>query len=127
MIKLNYAFDYEYDWVVNRTQRLDRALRGEDDATKVIIPTTPDELAGAARIQKGGHQNSFLQPLPFFSIVNEAAQFVGLSKRGMDLAEKTEDVEPEKKPLKNQTMFVLDRRHTLVPTNPVTLEFEPGD
>jgi hypothetical protein len=120
MVKNNYAFDYQYDWVVSRRNRLDAALRGTQDPTKVIIPTTQDELVGAERFKAGRH--AFSEPLPFFAILNHVQMFVARSK--WKPKNEPED-EPEKPPPppeiqlpKEQTMFLLDPRYTEFDVDP---------
>ncbi|OHS98372.1 CK1 family protein kinase [Tritrichomonas foetus] len=124
MVKLNFAFDFEYDWVINKTQRLNDALRGASDQADLIIKTSPNELKGAAKA-RSGKQNGFWQPLPFFAMMNEAAKFVGMSRKGLEAAEK-EDSKKVALP-KEQKMFLLDPRETQIPKMPVQIEFEPGN
>jgi serine/threonine protein kinase len=122
MVKNNYAFDYKYDWVFKRSERIYKALTGQSDATKVIIPVSPDEIAGASRVVRTQTQNSFYQPLPFFSVVHEASQFVGLSKAGRRSNE--DDAKPKQVSLpKQQSIFVLDRRHTNLLSEPFSMDF----
>ena len=137
MVKNNYAFDYQYDWVINRTHRLDAALRnaGNAEAANTIIPIANNELIGAKKIHLSGQQNSFWQPLPFFSMMNEAARFVGLSKQAAKLANKGKEPHSENdenKPMKvqlpkPQKMFLLNPKETNIPKMPIeNLEFESG-
>lgn len=121
MVKLNYAFDYRYDWVVSRAQRLDGALRGNTDPHKVIIPVNPGEVYSATR--QDTRNTGFLQPLPFFSVVHEAALFVGKSKKK---AQKPVRDNFHIKPIagEDQTMFILDPRRTKMSVPPIEMEFE---
>ncbi|KAK8893602.1 hypothetical protein M9Y10_022026 [Tritrichomonas musculus] len=172
MVKLNFAFDYQYDWVVNRIQRLNTALQnqnlgkeGKSSAEKkkpaqepstsdenkteedidlnaeLIIPTNPQELFSVAKAHhmKGSKTNNFLHPLPFFSIINEAARFVGVSKMyEKRMGKSTEDDDTGEGELskakirellktripKAQKLFLLDPRTSSVPKNPIQTEFE---
>jgi serine/threonine protein kinase len=116
MVKKNFSFDYQYDWVVSRRDRLDAALRGTQDPTKVIIPTTQDELVGAERFKAG--RSAFSEPLPFFAILNDVQMFVAMSKwKPRDAHEPEPEPEAEAKPPaiqfpKEQQMFLLDPRYT---------------
>jgi serine/threonine protein kinase len=93
MVRSNYAYDFQYDWVVERERRIYNALTGASDPTKVVIPTSPVEIAAAARVSHGVQQNNFYQPLPFFSIVFEVSRFVRDSRKGSeDESEKAEEV-----------------------------------
>ena len=180
MVKLNYAFDYQYDWVVNRIHRLNTAIQNQNlgknglspadkkkpsqtvepkesgdnsnNATEenidlnaeLIIPTSPQELFSVAKAHhmKGSKTNNFLHPLPFFSIINEAARFVGISKMYEKRMEKSEtdagdagDAPMSKEKIrellksripKSQKLFLLDPRCSSVPKNPIQTEFETG-
>lgn len=125
MVKNNMAFDYRYDWVENRSKRLMGILSGTEDQTGIQIQTTPDELLGATKIHQGGAQNSFWQPLPFFAIVNEAAKFVGMSKKTGDCQHEEEEEQGNEfgKIPKRQSMFLLDPNHTRVPVGEQAMEF----
>jgi serine/threonine protein kinase len=79
MVKNNFAFDYEYDWVVSRRGRLNSALRRTQDPSTVIIPLTEDEMIGIEHVKHG--KVVFWEPLPFFAILNEVELFVSMSKR----------------------------------------------
>lgn len=120
MIKNNYAFDYRYDWVESRSKKLNDVLKGAEDQDKVVIPMSAREVAGAAR--RISKKNGFLQPLPFFSVMNEAASFVGRSK-GKKGQEEELPQEKDKFP-DEQTLFRLDQKHTKIPLYPVQIEFE---
>ncbi|KAH0789783.1 CK1 family protein kinase [Histomonas meleagridis] len=124
MVKMNFAFDYQYDWVINKRKRLDESLRGVTDKNSVIIPTNSDELVGAKKTNVT-RQNNFLQPLPFFSAVDEAARFVGFSHL---TAEKNEE-KVEKKLIfpKKQEMFLLEPGEVEVENNDVLSDFEIGE
>jgi serine/threonine protein kinase len=121
MVKNNYAFDFAYDWVVERGRRIFDAITGASDQTKVIIPTSPAEIAAAGRVDEKIQQNSFYQPLPFFSIVNEASRFVGMSKQGVP--EKQQSRSVYLRVPSEQTMFVLDRRRTKLSEKPFSVDF----
>ncbi|OHT12598.1 CK1 family protein kinase [Tritrichomonas foetus] len=127
MVKMNFAFDYKYDWVVNRTTRLDNALKSAGTAEKqeTIIPIATNELVGAKKLKNEGKNNCFWQPLPFFSMMNEAARFVGLSKRGNNAGKKDESENPKITFPKPQKMFLLDPKETQLPKMPIqNIEFE---
>lgn len=172
MVKLNFAFDFQYDWVVNRIRRLNLAIQGQgQDASEkmkakmttpeeigertdetinlngeIIIPTNPQELMSMAKAHHmKGSKNNFLHPLPFFSIMNEAARFVGLSrlyaaqmtKKTTQSAQNSDENEPdrpltkeEKRALINskipkpQKLFLLDPRFTTIPTPAEKIDFE---
>jgi serine/threonine protein kinase len=121
MVKNNFAFDYQYDWVVSRRNRLDAALRGTQDPTTVIIPTTQDELVGAERFKAG--RVAFAEPLPFFAILNHVQMFVAMSKgKRRDQPEPAPEEtppEPEIQFPKEQTMFLLDPRFTKFDVDPL--------
>ena len=125
MVKENYAFDYKYDWVINKTQRLNDALQGLNEEKHLIIKMPPNELKGAMKV-KNGKRNGFWQPLPFFAMMDEAAQFVGQSKRGVEQQEKKEEINPINLP-DNQDLFLLDPLKTKIPKNPINVEFETGE
>jgi hypothetical protein len=118
MVKMNFAFDYEYDWVVSRRNRLDAALKGAQDPTKVIIPTTQDELVGAERFKAG--RVAFSEPLPFFAILNHVQMFVAMSKatKAREPVSDPEDLPFEVQLPKQQTMFLLDSRYTHFDVDP---------
>jgi serine/threonine protein kinase len=121
MVKNNYAFDFAYDWVIERGRRIFDAITGQSDQTKVIIPTSPAEIAAAGRVQEAVQQKSFYQPLPFFSIVNEASRFVGMSKRATKETDRPRSVYlriPDE-----QTMFVLDHKRTRMSAKPFSEDF----
>jgi serine/threonine protein kinase len=79
MVKNNFAFDYQYDWVVSRRDRLNSALRRTQDPSTVIIGLSQDELIGAEQAKHG--KVVFWEPLPFFAILNEVEMFIAMSKR----------------------------------------------
>jgi len=124
MTKMNYAYDFQYDWVVSRAQRLDGALRGTSDPHKVIIPVTTADFKSAAK--KNPRNSAFLQPLPFFSIVHEAAFFVGRSR--LNEADENNEKHEQKQTVKQigeeQTMFIFDPRRTKLPVGKQEIEFE---
>ena len=107
----------------------------------MIIPTNPQELFSVAKAHhmKGSKTNNFLHPLPFFSIINEAARFVGVSKMyEKRMGKSTEDDDTGEGELskakirellktripKAQKLFLLDPRTSSVPKNPIQTEFE---
>lgn len=119
MIKLKYPYDYEYDWVLSRSKRLDGALRGLESNEQLIIPVSTVELECCTR--KNPRDIGFLRALPFYSLLGEAALFVGHSKG------KGEDVVKEDTRIKfceEQTMFILDPRRTNITPGKMELEFE---
>jgi serine/threonine protein kinase len=121
MVKNDFAFDYQYDWVVSRRRRLDAALRGTQDPTKVIITTTQDELAGSERFRAG--RSAFTEPLPYCAILSQVQTFVAMSKwrsRGEAEAEPEDDEKPpEIRFPKEQRMLLLDPRTTFWDADPV--------
>ncbi|OHS94005.1 CK1 family protein kinase [Tritrichomonas foetus] len=121
MVKMNYCYDYKFDWTVSRAQRLDGALRGRTDPKRVIIPINPAEIENETKPDV--KKSNFMQPLPFFSVIHEAAKFIGMSKKSI---RNESDQENESNELpRQQTMFMLDPRHTQVPVTPMQTEFTP--
>ena len=120
MIKMNFAFDYQYDWEESRAQRIEKFLRGRLDPNRVTIPINPHDYENDLKhLQKKGNN---LPPQPFFASVHHAARFITLSKKAKKQNGKSEkDVKgiPEQ-----QSMFILDPRHTQVPIAPIETDFE---
>ena len=123
MTKLNYSYDYQYDWVVSRAERLDGALRGTSDPSKVLIPISSVEIKGVTK--KNPRNTPFMQPLPFFSVIHQAALFVGKSKAQLPDNLDLDQNNLKKKPFgEEQTMFILDPRKTKLPLGKQIIEFE---
>ena len=125
MVRMNYAFDYVYDWSVSRAKRLDAALRGNTEAVKVIIPVHAEDIMGETKPFTRPGQCS---PLPFFGIMHEAARFVGRSK---SCKKKEEKVKEDKGDFQvigktEQEALLIDPRYTTFPRAPVETEFEVG-
>jgi serine/threonine protein kinase len=127
MVRSNYAYDFQYDWVVERERRIYDTLTGTNDPTKVLIGTSPAEIAAASKIQKGTQQNSFYQPLPFFAIIHEVSQFVGHSRQGLVMSEGQEKESDRKEGVgqlpDEQTMFLFDKAHTKLSEGPFSQDF----
>lgn len=117
MVKMNYEFDYKFDWLVSRAQRLDSALRGRIDYQKVLIPFDSDCRNEA---KKDGKFEKYIQPLPYSYLVHKAARFIGMSKKAK------KEVEPQEEEVidmpRTQTMFYLDPRHTQMPFTPMKFD-----
>lgn len=122
MVKQNYAFDFQYDWVINKTKRIRDSIKSPDQKP-ILIRTASNELKGATKI-RAKKNSAFWQPLPYFAMVYEAAQFVGLSKIGSDVQEKNKQSKVHLP--KEQQLFLLDRRFANIPVNPIKLDFEKG-
>jgi serine/threonine protein kinase len=88
MIKQNIAFDYRYDWVIAREQRLDAALRGATEPGKTLIPVSANEIVTGTK--SNAKAANCMQPLPFFTSVHQAASFMGRSR----VPEEDEEVRP---------------------------------
>jgi hypothetical protein len=122
MVRNNWAYDYQYDWVVQREKRIYDSLTGATDPASVVVKTSPDEIAAARRARAGAAHNSFHQPLPFFSMVNEAAAFVGMSRRTIRAEEKSTKTVYLRTP-DEQTMFVLNPKQTHISAKPFSEDF----
>ncbi|EAY22450.1 CK1 family protein kinase [Trichomonas vaginalis G3] len=113
----NYAYDYKYDWIIPRAQRLDAALRSTPDVGKTPISV---HTINIQEIVDTGKQVDLMQPLPFYSILTDAALFVGLSRK----AEKGEEKKEQKKSFtEQQSIFLLDPRKIRARPGILELEF----
>jgi casein kinase 1 alpha len=122
MVKRNFAFDYQYDWVVAREKRIHDILTGATDPKSVMIPVSKYMTEGVT-----GKQTSFMQPLPFFTSVSQAARFRALSRQNMALHQPEPEEGEEKapnKPPQPQEMFLLTPKKVAASVYPVELEFE---
>ena len=117
MNKSGYAFDYQYDWVLARSKRLDDALRANTAPPEQIIAVSAIGLRGDTRAHP--RDTGFTQPLPFFSIIHQAALFVGKSKLKED-----DDEPPRKRFVEEQTLFLLNPLHTKIHAGSVSVQFE---
>jgi serine/threonine protein kinase len=123
MVKKNLAFDYQYDWVLAREKRIRDILTGATDPRAVVIPVSKYMTEGVT-----GKQTNFMQPLPFFTCVFQAARFRALSQANELLNAKTEENEEEvaANPLPvTAGVFLLSPKSVKLPVFPVELEFEP--
>lgn len=126
MIKMNYEYDYQYDWIVSKVQRIDMTLRGRVGIQKTILPVDANEIMEETK--KDAKFKKFIQPNPFSFIVHRAARFISASKRYKDSnkdkegEEKNNDDDNPDIPTQ-QTMFLLDPRQTQVPVTPNTIDF----
>lgn len=77
MVKQNYTFDYIYDWDEARGKRIREALNGNTKAAGA--PMNLSKIHVAKNTQKNSLR--YLQPLPLFGAMSEAAAFVGRSKQ----------------------------------------------
>lgn len=75
MAKMNYAFDYQYDWVSAKKERLAQALKGDKNELDKV---SHDKLYVDKITQKNALR--YLQPLPLSGALTEAAAFVGRSQ-----------------------------------------------
>jgi hypothetical protein len=119
MIKLNLAFDYRYDWVLARQDRLNAALRGNTEPGSVIIPVGVNDFVSGAKCN--ARARNCMQPLPFFTSIHQAASFMGRSKRTGDPEEE------EKEPpwgAKEQDGFLLQPGQVDLPRRVEDVEFE---
>jgi casein kinase 1 alpha len=123
MIKQNLAFDYRYDWVIAREQRLEAALAGTSDPSKVLIPVNPNDIATGTK--SNSKAVNCMQPLPFFTSIHQAASFMGRSRRAVSAPAATED--GRKRPTwlnSDQDAFLLAPKKVTLPVMGVDLEFE---
>jgi hypothetical protein len=120
MIKLNLAFDYQYDWVLARQERLNAALRGTTEPGSVLVPVGPNDIASGAKCN--ARARNCMQPLPFFTSIHQAASFMGRSRMS------GEPEEEEKLPpwmAKEQDEFLLQPGQVKLPGPVEDVEFEP--
>jgi serine/threonine protein kinase len=120
MVKQNLPFDYGYDWVVAKEQRLDAALRGVSEPDKVIIPVNDGDVARGTR--GNSKAANCMQPLPFFTSIHQAASFLGRSKRTVERQD-----DPPVKPRtlnSDQDMFLFRPSRVNMPANPVNVDFD---
>lgn len=75
MAKMNYAFDYQYDWVTSKKERLALALKGDKNEFDKV---TQEKIYIEKITQKNALR--YLQPLPLSGALTEAAAFVGRSQ-----------------------------------------------
>ena len=123
MVKMNYAFDYQYDWSASRVRRLDGALRGTVDPLRVIIPVKGREILEET---KPFGRKCPCQPLPFFTMIHEAARFVGMSKSFKQPKEQAPKDQGEINVIgkAEQEALICDPRYTTLPKAPVETDFE---
>ncbi|KAK8878520.1 hypothetical protein M9Y10_005300 [Tritrichomonas musculus] len=127
MIKMNYEYDYKYDWIGSRLQRIDMTLRGRVDIQKTILPVDPADVMVEA--EKDAKFKKYIQPNPFSFIVHKAARFISASKRSQDAKEikklnEDEDIKVSPDIPNQQTLFLLDPRLTQMPVTPNTIDFQ---
>jgi serine/threonine protein kinase len=120
MIKQNLAFDFRYDWVIAREQRLDAALRGVTEPGKIVIPVGPNDIATGEKAK--AKAANCMQPLPFFTSIHQAASFMGRSRRTAEADEEAEKSPPWEN--KDQDGFLLDPGRVKLPGNVEDVEFE---
>jgi serine/threonine protein kinase len=126
MIKQNLAFDYRYDWVVAREQRLEAALQGTTDPCKVLIRVSPNDIATGTK--SNSKAVNCMQPRPFFTSIHQAASFMGRSRRAA-AAEASDGTEAEgqRKPAwlnVDQDAFLLTPKKVTLPVMGADLGFE---
>ena len=113
MLRLNLAFDFQYDWVVSRTQRLDNVLRNPAGTNRVEVSL---HSVNVRELMDHKKQLDLMQPLPFYSIITDAALFVQHSKAKKKKAI-TEQTTQKTSFCQEQSIFLLD---------PKTIKFRPG-
>ena len=128
MVKMNYEYDYKYDWIVSSVQRIDMTLRGRVDIHKTILPVDSNEIM--PETEKNAKFKKFIQPNPFSFIIHKASRFISASKRAKDFAKDKNDSKNDDDETENnseipnqQTMFLLDPRLTQMPVTPNTIDF----
>jgi casein kinase 1 alpha len=124
MIKQGLAFDYRYDWVVAREQRLEAALAGTSDPAKVMIPVNPNDVASGTK--SNAKAVNCMQPLPFFTSVHQAASFMGRSRRAAQIGEDGagDDGKRLRRINGDQDGFLLAPKKVTLPVMGADLEFE---
>jgi serine/threonine protein kinase len=120
MVKQNIAFDYRYDWVVDREQRIDASLKGAAQPEKVQIPVNPGDIDRGAR----GNLKAVncMQPLPFFTSIHQAASFMGHSKRTLEHTAERHAPRPNRIPA-NVDPFTLKPQEG-AKLGPVSIDFD---
>jgi serine/threonine protein kinase len=120
MVKQNLAFDYRYDWVVDRERRIDASLKGATEPDKVQIPVNPGDIDRGA---KGNLMAiNCMQPLPLFTSIHQAASFMGRSKRTSEQTAEREVRRPNRITA-NQDAFTLKPREG-AKLGPVSIDFD---
>jgi serine/threonine protein kinase len=122
MVKKNFAFDYQYDWVLAREKRIRDILTGVTEPTSVVIPVSRYMTEGVS-----GNAVNFMQPLPFFTSIFQAARFRALSQqneRALASADETEEPPTKPAPPAARDLFLLSPKKIALPKFPVELEFE---
>ena len=115
MSKNKFVHDYQYDWVKTRSTRLESALKTIEKPPSIKLPVSTIEP-----IQQMTESTKFHHVLPFFSIIQRTANYIGRSKISNE--------SPSNSPISTfnnneQTMFLLDKRRTLFSPQ-VPIEFE---
>ena len=110
-MSLGYEYDYKYDWVMPRVQRLDAVLRTNSSTT---IEISLNSLDLKEMRNKRSDRIDLLQPLPIYSLISDTALYVRMSRRSSKMLEQPKE---EKSFCKEQSIFLL---------NPNKINYRPG-
>jgi hypothetical protein len=119
MMEENFAFDFRYDWVIAREQRLSAALTETYDPMQVRVQIHESDIA--ARISANSKAVQCLPPMPFFTTVQLAATFMGRSRRHIT---DTKPTKPPKWVSPVPDAFLLTPDHVKLPVPGENIEFE---